>query len=878
MSDYPHDWEADVVLTDGTVARVRPIVPEDTDGIHVFHAGQSEESIYLRFFAQIKRLADRDVYRFTHVDHHERVALVVLIRDHIAGIGRFDRIDGYDGPTAEVAFNVSDRYRGVGIGSVLLEHLADVAREVGVRQFVADVLPQNRRMINVFRDAGYVVSHEMDDGIIAVSFDVEPTEASRMVRLSREHRAEAVSMRRVLRPRSVAVVGVGSSGESVGRAVHRHLREGGYAGALYAVGAGAEVDGVPSLGRVTDIGEPVDLAVVAVPASQVLSVVADCAEADVRTVLVVSSGFAEAGKDGERLQDDLLRTVRAAGIRLLGPNSFGIINTHAELRLNASLSPRTPGPGALGLFAQSGALSITVLAAAERRGLGVSTFASAGNRADISGNDLMQYWIDDESTGVVGLYLESMGNPRKFSRIARQLASVKPVVVVNSGFVRYGAPKGHRVRRAKTPPQAFDAMLRQSGVIRVENLHQLFDVAQLLVSQPLPAGDRIAVVTNSDALSAVTADTALSWGLQMARPPVALSPDAQVPQFTEAMEQALADPDVDAVVAAFVPQVQATDPEVVRTVEQVAAAHDKPVVATFPGMRGVTPGGALPTYPLPEDAVRALVSATRYATWRTRDHGELVRLEGINRRAAHDIVETVLASGGKKHRLDPEQTLALLAAYGIELWPSLPVTTADDAARAATELGLPVVLKATSDLVRHQQGQQWVRTELRSPAQVAEAFRTVEAGLRPLGIDGIAVQAQAPTGVPVAVTSTEDPLFGPVVTFGVAGLPVDLLGDVAYGFPPLTSADVADMVTSVRAAPLLEGYRGTMPVRLPALHELLTRVSVLADDLPEVSRLQLNPVMAHQDGVSVLGASITVARSRARTDIARRSLSRGMGG
>ncbi|WP_153397083.1 bifunctional acetate--CoA ligase family protein/GNAT family N-acetyltransferase [Ornithinicoccus halotolerans] len=871
---YPHEWEADVVLTDGSVAHVRPIVPADAERIHAFHALQSEESVYLRFFAPIRRLSDRDVHRFTHVDYDERVALVVTIRGEIAGIGRYDRLPEDDLTTAEVAFNVADRYAGRGIGSVLLEHLADIGREAGVRRFVADVLPQNRRMIGVFADAGYEITHEFDDGVIAVSFDIEPTEASDAVRLSREHRAEAVSMHHVLTPRGVAVVGASRSENTVGQALYRHIRDGGFTGRLYPVNAsGATIDGVRAYPRVSDIEEPVDLAVIAVPAEAVLDVVRECADAGVQAVSVVSAGFAEDGPEGVERQRALLRTARDRGMRVLGPNSFGLINLDPEVSLNASLSPRLPPHGRLGLFAQSGALGIAVLASAERRGLGISTFASAGNRVDISGNDLMQYWIDDPSTMAVGLYLESMGNPRKFSRIARQLAEVKPVIVVKSGVSRYGVPPGHTVRVTRERPEAFAEMLRQSGVIRAENAHQLFDIAQLVVHQPLPAGTRVGIVTNAAALGSLTADACVSWDLEVADDsPVAVPATAGAGEFAAAVERVLADPATDSVVASFVPPVLTDDTAVVRAVAEAAGRHDKTCVANFLGMRGVVPGGDLPTYALPEDAVRALAAATRYAQWRQRPRGQRVRPSGLERQRARELLERVLheAPGGRD--LTEAEATELLGCYGVRLWPSRQVGSAEEAQQAAQELGLPVILKATDPMVRHQPGQRWVRPDLDSPAAVGTAFRSLSSVLRGTGATGIAVQPMASPGVPVQLTTAEDPLFGPVVGFGVAGLPVDLLGDVTHRFPPLTDVDVAEMVASVRAAPLLDGYRGARPVDHGALYDLVARVSVLADDCPDVEALDLNPVMAHQEGVAVLGAEIRVAPAPGRADTARRAL------
>lgn len=872
---YPREWEADVVLTDGSVARVRPIVPEDAEGIHRFHAGQSQESIYLRFFAPVPRLSDKDVHRFTHVDYRARVALVVLIRDDIAGIGRYDRLDGEESSTAEVAFNVSDAHRGRGIGSVLLEHLADIGRQQGVRRFVADVLPQNRRMIGVFRDAGYEVSHAFDDGVLVVSFDIEPTEESRVVQMSREHRSEAVSVRRVLTPSAIAVIGVSRDEGAIGRALLRHISEAGFTGAVSVVNPQVgTIDGHRVHASITDIDGPVDLAVIAVPAAQVLDVVQQCAEAQVGALMVVSAGFAEQGAEGQARQDALLRTARSAGMRVLGPNSFGMINTDPAVRLNASLSPRVPPAGSFGLFAQSGALGIAVLASAERRGLGISTFASAGNRVDISGNDLMQYWLDDEATSVVGLYLESMGNPRKFSRIARELAAQKPVIVVKSGVSAFGAPPGHKVRVTKARPEAFSSMLRQAGVIRVENTHQLFDVAQLLVHQPLPQGPRVGVVTNSDALGALAAESCLSWGLQVTHGPTALPSSAAVSEFARAVAEALEDPQVDSVVASFIPPMTTTDPEVVQAVGAAVQAHGKPCVATFLGMRGVAPGQDLPTYAMPEDAVRALTAAIRYAEWRARPYGTRVDPPRINRREAHDIIETLLAEHPGGGELDRERSAALLGAYGIEVWPVHEVRSAEQAAQASARIGGQVVLKATSPLVRHQPGQQWVHTRVSGPAACATAYTSLAAALTELGLAGIVVQAQAPTGVPVEITTAEDPLFGPVIGFGVAGLPSELLGDIAHRFPPLTDNDVAEMISSIKAAPLLDGWRGTPAVDRAALADLLARASVLADDLPEIAQLRLNPVLAHADGVAVLGAEVLVAPAPGRTDPGRRSLGR----
>ncbi|GAA1973198.1 bifunctional GNAT family N-acetyltransferase/acetate--CoA ligase family protein [Terrabacter lapilli] len=875
----PVEWEADVVLRDGTVAHVRPITPDDADGIRQFHSRQSAESIYLRFFAPLRELSERDIHRFTHVDHHDRVALVATLDGEIIGIGRYDRID----PTsAEVAFNISDHYQGKGIGSVMLEHLAAIAQELGINRFVAEVLPQNRKMLAVFKEAGYEVKHHIEDGVVEVSFDISPTEKSKAVQLSREHRAESLSMRTILFPERVAIIGASRREESIGALVMRNILAAGYQGELYPIHREAEqIQGVRTYPSIHDVPAPVDLAIIVVPAAQAVDVVKDCGKAGVKALLVMSAGFAEAGEEGVRLQEKLRRRVRRAGMRIVGPNSFGLVNSDPSVRLNATLASVIPGPGRLGLFAQSGALGVAVLASAARRGLGISVFASAGNRVDVSGNDLMQYWIDDQETDTVGLYLESMGNPRKFSRIARHLASVKPVIVVSSGVSSFAAPPGHRTRVTNVPPQAFRALLRQAGVIRVENVHQLFDVAQLTLHQPLPKGDRVAIVGNSDALGALSASACLSWGLKVTHGPVSLPPQASAEEFAAALDAAFADPNVDSVAAAFIPPLVTQDEEVHAAVREVVANHEKPCVATFLGMRGVGDGlsyeqggvrRSVPAYSMPEDGIRALNAVTRYALWRQRDRGTQVSPVGIDRLRAESIIEALLAGSPEGRALTREEARELLGTYGIRVWPAVEVTGVDQAVAAAEELTYPVILKSTSPVVRHQPGLVGVRGDLVDAEAVRDAHASLTQRLGPLGADRFVVQRMAVPGVSCVIRASEDPLFGPVVSFSVAGPPTELLGDVAHRIPPLTDVDVTDLIDGVKAAPLLSGHRGSAPVHRAALADLIARLSVMADNHPELASVELNPVNAWTGGVDVLGADVVVRPALVRKDPGRRSM------
>ena len=813
---YPAHWEADVVLRDGGTAHIRPIRPDDADRLERFHDRLSDETIYFRFFALYRELSARDIKRFTEVDHVDRVALIATVGEEMIGVVRYDRVEA---DVAEVAFNIEDAHQGRGLGSVFLEHIAAAARERGIKRFVAHVLPTNRKMLTVFKEAGFVVRQEMADGVARLEFDLAPTATSTGVTQAREHRAEARSVERLLRPRSVAVIGVSRAPHSIGHTVLRHLRASGYTGPSYAVNPNAtEIDGEAAYPTVGEISGPVDLAVVAIPADQVDTVVADCAAKGVLGLVVMSSGFAETGDEGRASQQRLVQQAHANGMRVIGPSSFGLLNTEPDVSLNASLSPLMPERGRLGFFSQSGALGVALLDNIVRRGIGISTFLSAGNRVDVSGNDLLQFWEEDPGTDAVMLYLESIGNPRKFSRIARRLARSKPVVVVKSGRTRRGAPHGHVVRETRAPAAAIDALFEQAGVISVDTIHQLFDVGQLVVHQPLPAGRRVAIVGNSDALGVLAADACEAAALELAGEPRQLGADASAEDFRAALADVFADAGVDSVVALFIPPLVTRDEDVAAVLAEGARRSSKTVVASFLGMRGVPTAlrapdgrGSVPSYSTPEDAVRALAAVTRYAEWRATPAGDPVQLGGVDAPAARRIVTEALSVAGQDEApLSQQRLTAVLGCYGIALRPTQVVAT-------------------------------------------DQPDRRVDA-------------------VACVIGTVEDPLFGPVVSFGLGGVATDLFGDMAYRIPPLTDIDVRALVRSVRAAPLLFGHRGAPPVDVAALEDLVARVAQLADDLPELAELTLDPVLATPTGVEVLSATGRLARPSVRADRGPRTL------
>ncbi|MFI8440671.1 GNAT family N-acetyltransferase [Streptomyces rochei] len=605
--EYPAHWEADVVLRDGGTARVRPITVDDAERLVSFYEQVSDESKYYRFFAPYPRLSAKDVHRFTHHDFVDRVGLAATVGGEFIATVRYDRIGSGGTPAsapadeAEVAFLVQDAHQGRGVASALLEHIAAVARERGIRRFAAEVLPANTKMIKVFMDAGYTQKRSFEDGVVRLEFGLEPTDRSLAVQYAREQRAEARSVQRLLQPGSVAVIGTGRTPGGVGRSILGNVGDAGYTGRLYAVNSAfpedlKEIDGVPACRSVREIEGPVDLAVVTVPAERVPEVVTDCGEHGVQGLVVISAGYADSGPDGRERQRALVRQARSYGMRIIGPNAFGVINTSPRVRLNASLAPEMPRPGRIGLFAQSGAIGIALLSRLHRRGggvtgvTGVSTFVSSGNRADVSGNDVLQYWYDDPETDVALMYLESIGNPRKFTRLARRTAAVKPLVVVQGA--RHGgvAPQGHAVRATRLPHATVSALLRQAGVIRVDTITDLVDAGLLLARQPLPPGPRVAILGNSESLGLLTYDACLSEGLRP-QPPLDLTTAASADDFHRALSRALADDTCDAVVVTAIPTVgegSAGDAALAAALRSAAAAVPaKPVLVVHVELGGL---------------------------------------------------------------------------------------------------------------------------------------------------------------------------------------------------------------------------------------------------------------------------------------------------
>ncbi|HET6964562.1 MAG TPA: GNAT family N-acetyltransferase [Acidimicrobiales bacterium] len=881
----------DALLADGSTVHVRPISPDDAGRLVAFHSGLSAESIYLRYFSSHGDLRPEEVHRFTNVDGRDRMALVATFRDEIIGVARYDRLPS-EPAEAEVAFIVSDHYQGRGVATLLLEVLAAYARTQAISHFRAETLWQNTAMQNVFRDAGFDIKTSYVDGVVDVRMGIQATETLMRAVDRRDEAAEVNSVRHLLCPTSVAVIGAGPTQGTIGHELLRNILEGGFKGSVHPIHPTAsEVLGRTAYATVREVPGEVELAVVAVPAGAVPAVVDDCAAKGVKDLVLITAGFAEAGESGRRLQKEIVARARSAGMRVVGPNCMGIINTAPSVSLNATFAAAPPDPGRVAFASQSGGLGIAVLEEARRRHIGLSSFVSVGNKADISGNDLLQYWDHDPDTDVILLYLESFGNPRRFSRIARRVSASKPIVAVKAGRSRSGrrAASSHTAALA-SPDTAVDALFEQTGVIRVDTLGEMFDTAQVLSDQPVPKGRRVAIVGNAGGPCILAADACEANGLAVPElgertqsilrshlpaaaalsNPVDMVASAGPEQFERTLGAVLADDGIDAVVAVFAPVLGTEPDQVASAIARAAAGSTKPIVANFLGMaeapaglRTLTEG--VPSFCFPEPAVRALARACDYGEWRARDAGHAVRFDDIDPGAARATVDAVLAAAPEGRWLDPVESARVVGAYRIPVASYELATDAAAAAAAAERVGYPVALKASGPGLVHKTESGGVRLSLDSADAVRSAFGEMKAALGSSMEAGV-VQAMAPAGVETIVGVVNDESFGPLVMFGSGGTAVELFADRAFRVLPMTDTDAHDLVRSIRGARLLFGYRGSEPVDVCALEHLLLRVASLVEDIAEITEMDMNPVICGPWGVVAVDVKIRVGPVPDRPD------------
>lgn len=882
--------DTDALRANGGMVHIRSARPGDRAALLALNAASSDRSIYLRFFATNRPAADSYVESLVKVadaDHH---ALVAEVDSTIIGVAGLERTSP---DTAEIALLVGDAHQHEGVGTLLLEELAAVARQLGFKHFVADVLSGNTLMLRALHDLGLTGTSRLDDGVASYLFDLQPTEATFVAMDGRYRNSELASLRPLLRPGSVVVIGAGERERSVGREVLRNIIRGGYPGSLYVVNPRhPEVLGVPAFPSAEQLPLAPDLAIIAVPADQVLDTVASCGRRGTGAVLVLSAGFGELGGVGSAEQDRLLSITRQYGMRMVGPNCLGLINTDEDVRLNATFAPLSLVPGGLALVSQSGALGIAVLRASERCGLGVSQFVSVGNKADVSSNDLLICWEGDRRTQVIALYLESFGNPRRFARTARRVSRTKPILAIKAGRSEAGQRAGQsHTAAAACSDVVVDALFEQAGVIRVDTMEQLLDAVRALTDQPLPAGPRVGIIGNSGGPEILAADAAAAAGLVvvplsdqlrdalMAAAPAAASVQNPVdlgagiqPAAAEAAISTLVESgEVDSVLAVFTETLVGDPVDLTGAVGHVASRSVRPVVLVQVGeadrsVRLSDGQRPLPVFSFPERAAQALAAAWRYARIRSTPWTPPTRPPDVDLAQAQRLISERLAAG--PGWLGADDAARLLASYGIRLCPQRVVSTVEDAVAAAGELGFPVVLKLADGTV-HKTEVGGVRTDLGDEAAVRTAYAEMTAG-RPLTI---LVQPMVAAGTELIVGGLQDRQFGPVVMVGAGGIFADLLADRRFRLAPLSVEDGEAMLAELRFGKLLDGYRGRPPVSRPAVVQLLVRLAALVDDHPELAEIDLNPVICQGSELMVVDAKVRLADAAPRIDPAVRQLS-----
>lgn len=877
-------WEG--LTTDGHVARIRPLTAEDAVALHEMASRVSDRSLYLRFFTVNRQTADGYLAGLARPNDTDHVAVVAEIAGTMVAVAGWERA-GAD--AAEVALLVEDDHQGRGIGTLLLEDLAIRARATGITRLVADTLIENRRMLDVFGSSGLAGDRDQKYGVVHSTLATGLDEVGLAHVDEREARAEAASLEPLFAPRSVAVIGAGRKPGGVGHEVLSRILAGGFTGSVHVVNPQAfEVAGLPSHGHVTDITDHVDLAIVAVPADQLLGTIEECGAAGVRAALVLTAGLGEAGAAGMELQHRLLDTARRHDLRLVGPNCLGVVNTDPEVRLDAWFGGTTLAPGPLAIGTQSGAVGIAMADAAASCGLGIASLVSLGNKVDVSGNDLLLRWWHDPRVRVIALYLESLGNPRKFARLARRVGAHTAVLVVKGGRSAGGQRAGRsHTAAASSPDTAVSALFAQAGVVRLDSVEELVDVARLLAAQQVPAGGRLAVVGNGGGIGVLAADAAQAAGLEVPAlsdalrqaiqgrdNPVDLGAGATATELRFVLEQVAASGEVDALLVS-VTATRSNDPGGMLAALSSADLHGLTVLVNVLG-RAVDPdvalrrGDAAPVYAFPESAVRALGHAVRYGRWRRTPTGTITVPAAVQRDRARALVDDALAAHPEGTWLPAQVVRDLLSCYGIAAAPLLSARSRGEAIEIADRLGYPVVIKTDVAEIVHKTDVGGVVLDVTDAGAAARAYNDVTARLG----GGVVVQPTVEATVELILGVTREATFGPVVMVGLGGMMTDLLGDRAFGLLPLTDREAASLLRSLRAAPLLMGYRGTTPIDTAVVEDLMLRLSALATDLPEVSELDLNPVMVCSTEAVVVDAKLRLSPPSAEPDDVRRCLRR----
>jgi acetyltransferase len=890
-------YRREELLRDGYRVLLRPIEKSDVPLWLAFFSRLSVETRYYRFHNVPKEMTEEDALRYCTVDYNNSFAYVAEIgKEHdrkIIAIARYYRLPNQR--SAEVAFAIEDAYQKIGLGTRLIQALVNVARENEISVFEASVLAENSQMMEAFRDYGFHVSSELHDGVYTVTFPIKLTRSVDVKEAYRDRVATVASLQPLVNPRSVAIIGAARAPGTIGNLLMRCILQSGYSGIVYPVNPNTEaVLSVKSYPSVLDIPGKVDMAIIAVPAAVVNKVADECGQKGVRGLIVISDGFRERNQEGVIREEELRKISLSYGMRLVGPNCMGIINTDPNIKMNATFSQVYPGEGNVAFLSQSGAMGLTILEHVKNLNVGISTFVSVGNRADVSSNDFLLYWEQDPATKVILLYLESFGNPEQFAKIARRVSAKKPIVAVKSGSTVAGARAASSHTGAlATSDVASGILFKNAGIIRVDSVEELLNLATLLSTQPLPKGRRLVIVTNGGGPGIIAADAAARNGLDVTelsantyakiRPimkrginvgnPVDTTAGATAQEYEGILRTLAEDKDVDAVLAIFAPPIVIEAKgmeEALRKVAPVFWRYKKPLLGCFIGQKGLsarlgTRGHFIPLYVFPEEAIVSLRRATEYAELRRKPRGKIPVIKDIQKAKARELIDTIIKNRRERPLwLSAEEIAALLACYGIRQSEVVFTRDAVEAKTAAKRLGFPVAVKLASPTITHKTDVGGVVLNVASEGEVEKAYNTIRKNLEKLGrqqeMAGVTIQRMMTGGIETIVGVTQDPSFGPLMMFGTGGIYAELIKDVTMKIHPITDLDAAEMIDSVKMASLFKGYRGSPPSDIKALQELLLRVSAMVEDIPEIAELDLNPVNVRpeKEGYWVIDARIMV--------------------
>ena len=890
-------YETNVSLEDGSKILFRAIHPEDAEACVSFIHSINSQTKFLRFGHPKEAPSIESLRNFCKVDYASAFVMAAeVVHDgkEMLAIARYYKLP--DKNSAELFILVDETYQGKGLGLVILENLFRVAHSQGISAFETDIPLEHEPIHSLITRFGFHVTKVSEKNISHVVIPIVSTKKSIHKEEEEERLATIESLKSILYPKSIAVVGASRYPGTIGYLLVRSLIESGYVGAVYPVNPNIEVvSSIKTYPSVLAIPGEVEMAILAVPAPVVLKVAEECGQKGVRGLIVISDGFKESGPEGAVRERELREIALGHGMRIVGPNCMGVINTDPAINMNATFSPAVNQPGNVSFLSQSGAMGEVILGYARSLNIGLSTFVSAGNRADVSPNDLVQYWEHDPATKVILLYLESFGNPHNFVRITRRVSAKKPIVVVKSGSTSAGsrAASSHTGALA-TSETVTEALFHQTGIIRVNGVEELFDVASLLSNQPLPKGRRLVIVTNGGGPGILAADAASNHGLLLPEispetleaiklhikrnihinNPIDTTAQASPAEFEGILKELASDKGNDAVLFIFVPPSMVDVKEVENGLRRVAPlfrSNKKTLLVCFMGHKGLsaeigTPGKYVPSYLFPESAISALAKAVEYSERVARPESAPIKLLDINREKAKQIIAAAMKHNTPHHSwLAIEQIAELLECYGIRFAATKFAKNADEAAKIARKIGFPVVIKLASATITHKTDVGGVQLNIKSESEVIQAFDAIKDKLIQLGkqneMDGVMIQKMVTEGIETIVGVSNDPSFGHLIMFGMGGVNAELLNDVAFRLNPLTELDAKELIGSIKMSKLFEGYRGTPPIDKPALKDLLLRLSAMVEDNPQITELDFNPVkvLPAGQGYWVVDARIAVS-------------------